>query len=105
MNPIKQIILFLKEDSWQSWMLSLLLVIIVIKLILFPLASLITGSPLPLVVIESCSMYHSSYFESWWNENKNWYESHNISKQDFEDFPFNNGLNKGDVILLLGRAE
>jgi len=60
---------FLNEDSWQSWIVSLILIVLFIKLILFPGLSYLTGSSLPLVVVESCSMYHESNFDSWWDKN------------------------------------
>lgn len=93
---------FLKEDTWQSWIVSLILIILFIKFILFPGLSLATGSELPLVVIESCSMYHANSFEDWWNENGAWYESVGINKESFSNFTFKNGLNKGDIILVTG---
>ncbi|MEO0075770.1 MAG: hypothetical protein ABIK31_06660 [candidate division WOR-3 bacterium] len=96
---------FLKEDSWQSWLVSLILVIILIRFIFFPTLSLITGSSLPLVVVESCSMYHESSYEQWWSNNQILYLSHNITKKQFDKFPFKNGLNKGDIVLVWGHSE
>ena len=94
---------FLKQDTWQSWLVSVILIIVFIKLIFFPTLSFITGAPLPLVVVESCSMYHESNFEEWWNKNQAWYESVKINKTEFESFSFKNGLNKGDIIFVLGK--
>ena len=104
-NYIKRLWNFLKEDSWQSWIVSLILIIIFIKLILFPSLSLVTGTSLPLVIVESCSMYHESSFDDWWNSNSEWYESKGISKEDFEKYTLKNGLNKGDIVLVLGNSE
>jgi len=67
--------------------------------------SLITGTPLPLVVVESCSMYHSSDIDSWWDQNAAWYESRNISKSDFAEFNMKNGLNKGDILFVWGYSK
>ena len=78
MKPINQIgkfWAFLKKDTWQSWLVSLILIIIIIKFIFFPGLSFLTSSPLPLVVVESCSMYHESSFDSWWNSNAAYYEA------------------------------
>lgn len=91
---------FLKEDTWQSWLVSLVLMILFIKLIFFPLLSLATGSAMPLLVVESCSMYHAQEFSNWWSSHKAWYESKGTSLQEFESFHFKNGLNKGDIILV-----
>ncbi len=96
---------FLQEDTWQSWLVSIILIIIFIKLIFFPFLSLVTGSTLPLVVVESCSMYHESSFDNWWGKNSEWYESMNIYKSEFKSFPFKNGLNKGDIILVIGKSD
>lgn len=96
---------FLKQDTWQSWTISIILIILLIKLILFPVLSLATGSPLPMVVVESCSMYHESSFDSWWESNSGFYESKEISKSDFASFPLKNGLNKGDIVFVWGRSE
>src|SRR3989338_3941247 len=95
---------FLKEDSWQSWIVSLVLLIILIRFVLFPTLSFITSSPLPLVVVESCSMYHESSFDKWWAQNFAWYENRNISNSQFKSFSFKNGLNKGDIIFVWGRS-
>lgn len=96
---------FLNQDTWQSWLVSLILAFVIIKFIFFPALSLVTASPLPLVVIESCSMYHNNDFNNWFEQNGVWYEDKKINKTDFEEFPFKNGLNKGDIILLWGRGD
>ena len=66
--------------------------------------SLVTGSPLPLVVVESCSMYHSNSFDKWYEQNGLWYENKKINEDSFTEFPFKNGLNKGDIILVYNRG-
>ena len=104
-NHIKRFWAFLKKDTWGSWVVSLLLIVILIKFIFFPALSLLTGSTLPLVVVESCSMYHESSFDSWWNQNSAWYESNNINKENFESYYFKNGLNKGDILLIWGYSK
>lgn len=96
---------FLKKDTWGSWLVSLGLAFILIKFVFFPLLSFATGAPLPLVVVESCSMYHEKDFDAWWQSNDLWYENKGISKERFEEFPFKNGLNKGDIILVWGRGD
>src|SRR3989338_10718195 len=105
MNYLKIFWKFLQKDTWQSWAVSLILLIIIIKFILFPTLAFITATPLPLVVVESCSMYHDSNFNSWWFANSAWYEAKGIEKEDFEEFPFQDGLNKGDIIFVWGRGE
>src|SRR3989344_5769970 len=103
-NYIKKFWKFLKEDTWQSWIVSLILAFVLIKFVLFPFLSFIFATPLPLVVVESCSMYHQDNFESWWDRNGVWYEQHGIDKGEFMNSKFKNGLNKGDIVLVSGRG-
>jgi signal peptidase I len=93
---------YLKKDTWDSWLVSIILVFIAIKFIFFPLLSLATGTSLPLVVVESCSMYHESSFDNWWSSNSLLYEQFNINKSTFESYPLKNGFNKGDIIFVWG---
>lgn len=102
-NGLKKFWKFLKKDTWQSWVVSLILAFVIIKFIFFPLMSLVMGTELPLVVVESCSMYHKTNFNGWWDSNKEWYMKKNISKRIFESFSFKDGLNKGDIILVYGK--
>lgn len=102
---VKRFWLFLKEDSWQSWLVSLVLMYAFIRFVFFPLLALAFGSPLPLVVVESCSMYHEQRYEGWWSQNALWYETeHDVGKEDFDQFPFRTGLNKGDIVFVSGRG-
>ncbi|MEK6855473.1 MAG: S26 family signal peptidase [Nanoarchaeota archaeon] len=104
-HSIKRFWYFLNKDTWQSWLVSLVLIVALIKLVFFPLLSLITGSSLPLVVVDSCSMYHESIFEEWWSKNAEWYEAKDIEKKDFSSFPLKNGFNKGDIIFVWKETE
>ncbi len=104
-SSLKKFWQFLKADTWQSWIVSIILVIVLIKFILFPVLSLVTGTPLPLVVVESCSMYHETDFDSWWDQNRVWYESRNITKAEFESYSLHNGLNKGDIVIVWGYSQ
>lgn len=96
---------FLREDSWPSLIVSLILIFIFIRLVFFPVVGFAFGAELPLVVVESCSMYHEQSFEGWWESNAPWYAEADITKEDFEQFPFKNGINKGDVIVVWGHDE
>jgi len=44
------------------------------------------------------------YFKSddYWEVCGDWYENKGISKNNFETFPFRNGFNKGDIMILFG---
>jgi len=47
-------------------------------------------------------MYHETGFDDWWAKNSAYYESKNITKEDFQRYNLKNGMNKGDVIFVLG---
>lgn len=96
---------FLQKDSWLSWLVSLLLLIVLIKFVVFPALSLVTGSKLPLVVVESCSMYHPEKFDEWWFKNGEWYKSKGIEKEEFLGYIMRNGFSKGDIIIVWGYSD
>jgi len=89
-------------DSFLSWISFLVIIFIFIKFIFFPTVSFIMGTSLPIVIVESCSMYHGSNFEDWWNANGNWYEDHNMDKSQFESYSLKNGFSKGDIFIVRG---
>lgn len=95
-----------KDDSFKGWLISLLFIFIVIKLIFFPLLNLVTGTTLPLAIVESCSMYHSGNvfgnFNSWWDRHEIKYSSLNIDKTQFQEFPLKKGFSKGDIVFIVG---
>ncbi len=93
------------DDSILSWITFIVVVFIIIKFIFFPTLSFITGTSLPIVIVESCSMYHSSSFNTWWENNSDWYEENGINKSTFNQFSLKNGFNKGDIFFVLGAEE
>src|SRR3989344_4594127 len=105
MNVLYKFWNFLKQDNWKSWIISIILMVLVIKFILFPILNLVTGTSLPLVIVESCSMYHSGNFNDFWNAQGAWYEQRDINYSEFSSFPMKNGINKGDIILVWGRTK
>lgn len=90
------------DDSWLSWITFIFLAFIIIKFVFFPSISLIMGTKLPIVIVESCSMYHTGNFEEWWDSNGNWYEQKGINKEQFEKFYLTNGFTKGDIFFVTG---
>jgi len=95
----KKIWSFLKEDTWPSFFVDLVLAFLIIKFVFFPLMSLATGSAMPLVIVESCSMYHSTNLE---DVMKNpIYNNFNLTLQDAKSWNFKGGINKGDIIFVL----
>ncbi len=95
-----------KDNSIKGWIISLIFLFIVIKFIFFPFMNLVTGTELPMAIVESCSMYHKgnvfSGFDNWWERHDNKYASLSISKSNFQDFNFKRGFSKGDILFIVG---
>ena len=90
---------------------------ILIKFVLYPVLGFALGTDLPLVAVMSGSMTHDladgtvcgvtpqnydASFDAYWRTCGNWYASRNITREAFQAFPFVNGFDKGDIMLLLG---
>ena len=115
------------SDSIWSWFVAIIVIFIAVKFIFFPVLSLIMGTSLPLAGIESNSMDHQivrdgeSYtlcgkiytkeqkeridFEEYWDNCGDWYKDRGITKRYFSEFSFDDGLKKGDIILVYGRFD
>jgi signal peptidase I len=101
---LKRFYNFLEKDTWSSLLVTLILAFFIIKFILFPGLSWITGTSLPLVIVESCSMHHSEDgFEQIFESSV--YEDYGIFLEDTVDWDFQNGFNKGDIIFVVGAKE
>lgn len=94
-----------EDNSIKGWIFSLIFLFVFIKLIFFPGLSLITGTSLPLAIVESCSMYHQgnifSNFDDWFDKHKEKYERIDITKEDFQSFILNGGFSKGDILFMI----
>ena len=79
--------------------------VLFILLIFFPALRFVTGTSLPLAIVESCSMYHDgnllSDFNVWWEEHEDKYSNYNVNQLDFKDFIFTKGFNKGDILFII----
>ncbi|MEM4711179.1 MAG: signal peptidase I [Candidatus Woesearchaeota archaeon] len=106
-----------KEDSLASWIVNIVLAFLLIKFIVYPGLGLILGTNLPVVAVISESMEHNGNFDTWWNSQalcsdnplnmtrctqKEWYSMRGITEEEFKKFPFSNGFNKGDIMVLKG---
>jgi len=100
----KKIWTFLHEDSWASLIVTLILAFVVIKFVFFPGLSFVTGTSLPLVIVESCSMYHhEAGFERTFESDV--YGEYGVSILDTGNWIFQNGFSKGDVIFVVGAGD
>ena len=103
------------DDSGWSWLANIIVAFILIRFILYPLLGILLGTNFPIVAVISESMEHSTHdevlcaqkfaefhesFDNYWQVCGNWYEVQGISKEQFLTFPFKNGFDKGDVIIL-----
>jgi signal peptidase I len=106
---------FWEEDSAWSWIANIIVAFILIKFIVYPVLGLVLGTGFPLVAVVSESMEHGLHdqilcgqvfedfpesFDNYWNICGTWYEQNGITKEEFKKFPFRNGFDKGDVIIL-----
>ncbi|MBT3642807.1 hypothetical protein HN604_04030 [archaeon] len=92
--------IFLQKDSWPSFLVTLLLAFALIKFVFFPGLSFLTGTQLPLVIVESCSMYHhEDGFTKTFGSSI--YEENGIEIRDTAGWDFQNGFSKGDVIFVI----
>jgi len=91
------------EDSILSWMTLIILAFILIKFVFYPGIGILLGTNFPIVAVVSSSMeHHPANFDQWWDLNQDFYLKFNITKQEFQDFKFRKGFNKGDIMLLRG---
>lgn len=91
------------DDSILSWIVNIILAVILIKFIVYPGLGLIFGTNFPVVAVVSNSMEHKGNFDRWWESNGAYYENIGITKDNFKEFYFKNGFNKGDIIVLFGK--
>jgi len=95
-----------KDNSFKGWLISIIFLFVIIKFVFFPVLDLATGTKLPLVIVESCSMYHEGHlisnFDNWWNKHEIKYLNILITKQEFKSFLLKNGFAKGDILFVVG---
>jgi len=97
-----------KDNSLKGWIFSIIFLFIFIKFIFFPVLSLMTGTALPLAIVESCSMHHEgnvfSTYDNWWEKHEDKYEELDITKEDFQEglSKFRRGFTKGDILFIIG---
>jgi signal peptidase I len=90
------------DDSALSWIVNIIIAFILIKFLIYPGLGLIFGTTFPVVAVVSDSMEHPSDFNSWWAQHEDFYLKQNITDIDFIRYPFKNGFNKGDIMVLIG---
>src|SRR3989344_2188585 len=99
---LKKIWYFVCEDkSIWSWIVNLILAFIIVYFVIYPGLGLLFGTALPVVAVVSESMEHNGLsFDEFYQKQASFYEGNNIKKEDFREFTFKNGFNKGDIMVL-----
>ncbi len=99
------------DNSILSWVVSFILAFLLVKFAIYPLIGLMFGTSYPIVAVVSCSMEHNAQsdcsfdhldFDEWWNVRSGWYIDSGFTKEQFKDYIFKNGFDKGDIIILRG---
>lgn len=94
-----------KDNSLKGWIFSLIFLFVFIKFIFFPVLSVVTGTSLPLAIVESCSMYHQgnffSDFNKWIENHEGKYSEWEITKEEFQKFTLKSGFDKGDILFII----
>lgn len=105
------------NDSPWSWLANIIIAFILIKFVIYPLLGILFGTSFPIVAVISESMEHSisnnhlcgnssddfkESFDNYWQNCGGWYESMDISSRQFRKFSFQNGFNKGDIVIVWG---
>lgn len=101
------------EESLASWVVTTVLAFILIKFVVYPGLGWLLGTGYPVVAVVSGSMEHDGPFDEWWESEAlcthqrsctqgEWYNEVNITKEAFKEYPFKNGFNTGDIIILKG---
>ncbi len=99
----KKVWWFIWEDnSIWSWIANIILAFVLIKYIVYPGLGFLLGTSYPIVAVVSSSMEHDGNFDGWWSSQEKWYLDNDIPKEEFVNFDFRNGFNKGDIMILYG---
>ena len=112
-----------EDNSFLSWAGNVLIAFVIIKFLVYPGLGFVLSTGNPVVAVVSCSMEHGatncggdaeprlcgrtyedgkSDFDSYWERCGRWYEDNGIMMENFSDFRFSGGFNKGDLMILKG---
>jgi signal peptidase I len=101
-----------ESNSIWSWIANVVIAFVLIKFIVYPGLGFILSTSHPIVAVVSGSMEHDGSFDEWWDSfaicegtpctQKDFYDSYNITKEEFISFSYKNGFNQGDIMVLKG---
>ncbi len=112
-EALKKLWWFLWEDnSIWSWIANFVFAFVLIKFVVYPGLGFLLSTDFPVVAVVSGSMEHDGDFATWWQSEaycigkpclqKDWYVLYEITEEDFQQYSFKNGFNKGDIMILIG---
>lgn len=103
-----------EDDSVWSWLANVVIAFILIKFIVYPSLGFLLGTSHPIVAVVSNSMEQPGSFDQWWASSalcsygpctqEQFYLEYGISKDEFKTFPYKNGFNTGDIMILYGTS-
>lgn len=85
-----------KEESVEGYILFFIFAIVLFRWVIPFFSKIFLGTDMPVYVIVTSSMEHKRADQTFYK----YFERRNIS---VENFPFKNGLNKGDIVFVVGR--
>ncbi len=91
------------EDSLLSWLANLVLAFVLVKWVIYPGLGLLLGTSFPIVAVVSSSMEHQGQdFDMWWGLHNSYWVDNGWKKEEFMNWSFKNGFNKGDIMIIKG---
>ncbi len=107
------------DNSVWSWIANIVIAFVLIKFVIYPGLGLLLGTSYPIVAVVSSSMEHDGSFDKWWSKEQccidascskrmsqsEMYQQQGISSDEFKQYSFANGFNKGDIMILRGAKE
>lgn len=91
----------------------MILAFVLIKFIVYPGLGFVLATTHPVVAVVSGSMEHDGSFDDWWESKaicsgipcsqREFYATLGITQEKFVTFPFRNGFNTGDIMILKGK--
>ncbi len=94
------------DDSLLSWIINIILAFVLVKFLIYPGLGLFLGTTHPVVAVVSGSMEHEvKGFDFWWYNNKDYYIDYDIKKENFTEYRFRDGFNRGDLMVIVRAKE
>lgn len=94
--------------TWTKWLMDeikdwivWIAIAVILSFIIGTILSAAFGSATPLVAVMSTSMLHDDSISA---DYYNWMAAKGFTREELDRFPFPNGFNKGDVLVVVGAS-